>query len=54
VAVLLVAHAGLERAEHPEFAFDRNAAEMGFSEPSIITEVKPDWIAVMQVAGSLP
>ena len=24
------------------------------SEPSIITEVKPDWIAVMQVPGSLP
>ena len=28
VAVLLVAHAGLERAEHAELALDRDAAEM--------------------------
>ena len=28
VAVFLLAHAGFERAEHAEFAFDRNAAEM--------------------------
>ena len=28
VAVFLVAHAGLERAEHAELAFDRDAAEM--------------------------
>jgi hypothetical protein len=29
VAVFLVAHAGLERAEHAELALDRDAAEMG-------------------------
>ena len=28
VAVFLLAHAGFERAEHAEFAFDRDAAEM--------------------------
>ena len=69
VAVFLVAHAGFERAEHAELAFDRDAAEMrhvgdvlgdadvvvpvvagvlpsAAGEPSIITEVKPAWIAV--------
>jgi len=29
VAVFLVAHAGFERAEHPELTLDRDAAEMG-------------------------
>jgi hypothetical protein len=44
VAVFLVAHAGLQRAEHAEFALDRNAAEMrhvgdGLGDPDIVVPV---------------
>jgi hypothetical protein len=37
VAVLLLAHAGLERAEHAEFALDRDAAEMGHLDDRRVT-----------------
>jgi hypothetical protein len=48
MAVLLVAHAGLERTEHAEFALHRDAAEMGH-----IGDLFGDADIVVPVGGGL-